>query len=107
MYINAEANNVILKVKFNCDFTEVTCKFIPWRYHHESSLNCSVAFGILGNASQVFFITDTSATDTVILDLSTTTLLPNVIYLFSVSTIYRNSTTTVEGTFTTNEGIMT
>ena len=98
---------MILKVKFSCDFTEVTCKFIPWRCYHESSLNCSIVFGILGNTSQVFFITDTSATDTVILDLSTTTLLPNTKYQFSVSTIYRNSTTIVEGTFTTNEGIMT
>ena len=106
MFVHADVNNVILEVKFNTEFTQVTCRSLPWIYIENNRINCSFVYSTLDSNSQMFFITDTSKTDTVILNLSTAanSIFPNVKYRFSMSATYDNSTAVVEGSFTKNEG---
>ena len=91
-------------MKFNVDFTQVICKFLLWRPAESSRFNCSIVYGTFADNSQTFYVTETSLSDTVILDLSTNIILTNVVYQFSVTATDGTIAAAVEGTFNKHEG---
>lgn len=95
MYVYTGFINSFVKVNFNANFTQATCKLI-----YKIRLNCTFVYESQGDNSQSLItstLMGTSQTDTVIFNLDT---LPNVNYYFTATASSGRDTAVVEGTFT-------
>ena len=101
--------NNIFEVKFNSNVTQATCHFLLWNALQNNMLNCTIVYKIHHGQeknSELFSITGTSLTDTVVLDLSSNKLLYDVVHNFTAYATDGVFIAAILGTFIRHEGIL-